>query len=97
MLVHLKQKIIAIILKHKPKQHASNTCPDDVCHPLDDHGQITHLDFNAVYIYNIPFILYKNITINHIHKRHVFLDIEDSLPFLLRIVVLSMVRRKKKC
>lgn len=51
----------------------------------------------AVCIYNVLLILSTNVTIKHTQKEHMFLNkSEDSLSFLLRIVVISMVRRKKK-
>lgn len=71
MLVHLKQKLIATILKHKHKQHIPNNCADDVCHPLDGHGLITYLDLMQYTLYNLLFVLYTNITTNHTHKRKV--------------------------
>lgn len=43
-------------------------CPDGVCPLLGDRGSPAYLDFNAVHIYNILFILYTDINIKHTQK-----------------------------
>lgn len=85
-----KQKLIATILKHKHKQH--------MCHPLYDHGLITDLDSDAVLCLQSPtHVVYKCYNKAYTEKEPLFLNrSEDSLPFLLRIVVITKARNKKR-
>lgn len=85
MLVHVKQKLIAIILKHNYKQRIPNNCPDHVRQPRGEHCLITYLDFDAVGVYNMLLTLYANVTTNHTHKRSKCFSTclrIDSLPLL---------------
>lgn len=69
-----------------------------MCHPLYDHGLITDLDSDAVLCLQSPtHVVYKCYNKAYTEKEPLFLNrSEDSLAFLLRIVVITKAKNKKR-